>query len=335
MMSSFIRGFLAAALFLLLTISNGWSQTPLEEIIARVNNEIILKSDFEAERKNIRDDLVQAGVQGAQLEQAVQERTKDILRDLMAKDMGISADLELIRQKERMRQQYNQQNPTRPINTIDDLDKEIAAQMNLEDYNQRIRSQYLKNQVLQREVYGRVIITTEDRRKYYDDHKKDFDRPEGVHLREIFVAIDPKVPTAADAQRKKADDALAAIKRGDDFGEVAQKYSESENAQAGGDMGFFEKGQLSKELEDIVMKLNKGQTTDVLRTPAGFMILRVEEKHSGGVLPFESASVLNEIDNALFNERAMPKIREYLTKLRETGFVEVREGYVDTGALVK
>jgi len=97
-------------------------------------------------------------------------------------------------------------------------------------------------------------------------------------------------------------------------------------------MGFFEKGQLSKELEAVVAKLNKGQFTDVIKTSFGFMILKVEDKHSGGVQPYES--VLDEVDNALFNERAMPKIREYLTKLREAGFVEVREGYVDTGAPV-
>jgi peptidyl-prolyl cis-trans isomerase SurA len=319
------------------------AQKTLEQIVARVNAEIILKSDYEAEQRAIREELSQSGMQGVQLDQAVQERSKHILRDLIdnsllvqqAKEMGLSADLEVIKTEERMRQQHNQQNPTNQLTTIEDLEKAISQQMNLEDFKQRIRTQYLRSQVLNREVYGRVQqnITTEDLRKYYDEHKKDFDKPEGIHIREIVVNADPKIPSDSATKRKKIDDALAALKKGDDFGEVAQKYSESETAQSGGDLGFFEKGHLSKDLEELVSKLNKGQFSDVLQTSYGFMIIRVEDKHAGGVLPFESAQ--NDVYNVMFNERALPAIRDYLNKLREVGFVEVREGYVDTGAVTK
>src|SRR5215813_6688054 len=88
-------------------------QKVLEEVIARVGNDIILKSEYEAERKNLRDDLTQRGLQGAQLEQVFQEQSKDILRNLIdnsllvqqAKDMGISADLEVVKREEQMRQE--------------------------------------------------------------------------------------------------------------------------------------------------------------------------------------------------------------------------------------
>jgi len=61
------------------------------------------------------------------------------------------------------------------------------------------------------------------------------------------------------------------------------------------------------------------------------MILKVDDRHAGGVLPFESAQ--NEVYNQLFQEKAMPKVRDYLNKLRTDGFVEIKEGYVDTGAV--
>src|SRR5262249_55448693 len=152
----------------------------------------------------------------------------------------------------------NRQNPKVQLNSIDDLEKAISQQMNLDDFKQRIKTNYLRSQVLNREVYNRVVITTEELRKYYDDHKKDFDRPAGVHIREISVNIQGMTPAEVETQRKKIDAAQAAIKKGDDFAEVAQKYSESDTAASGGDLGFFENGQLAKDFEDVISKLDKG-----------------------------------------------------------------------------
>ena len=333
-----IKAGLAAIIMSIVLAPAAFSQRVIDEIVARVGNDIILKSEFESEKKVVRDELAQQGLQGAQLEQAFQERSKHILRDLIdtsllvqqAKEMGINADLEVIRSEERMRQEHNRTNPKDLINTIEDLERAISQQMSLEDFKQRIRTQYMRSQVLNREVYGRVIITTEELRAYYESHKKDFDKPEGVHLREISVNTQNMKPEEEAVQRKKIEEALAALKKGDDLGEVAQKYSESDNAQAGGDLGFFEKGQLAADLEAVVNKLNKGQSSDIIKTNYGFMIINVQDKHPGGVMPFESLQT--DVYNMMFNDRAVPKIREYLTRLRGTGFVDVREGYTDTGA---
>jgi len=322
-----------------------FAQKVLEEVVARVGNDIILKSEYENERKNLHDDLAQKGVQGAQLEQVFQEQAKDILRNLIdnsllvqqAKEMGISADLEVVKREEQMRLEHNRSDPKNAINSIEDLEKAISQQMSLEDFKQRIKTQYLTSQVLGREVYNRVVITTEELRKFYDSHQKDFDRPAGVHIREITVNAQAMTPAEAEIQRKKIDDAMAAIKKGDDFGEVAQKFSESDTASNGGDLGFFQNGDLAKDFEDIIAKLEKGQVSDVVKTKdktgkdTGFMILKLDERHPGGILPFESAQT--EVYNKLFQEKASPKIRDYLNKLRTEGFVEIKEGYVDTGAV--
>ena len=146
MYGKFLKGFLIALSLSIFISPSLYSQKVLEEIIARVNSDIILKSEYEAEQKSLREELAQ-NLQGQQLEQAVQQRSKDILRDLIdnsllvqqAKEMGLNADLEVVKQEERMRQQHNQQNPTSQITTIDDLEKAISAQMNLDEFKQRIR----------------------------------------------------------------------------------------------------------------------------------------------------------------------------------------------------
>ena len=309
----------------------------VEEIVARVNSDIILKSEFEARKVALRAELADApprgqGLSGAQLEQAFAEQSKYLLQGLVdetlllqqAKEMGLSADLEVIKAMERLRQE-------RKHATMESLEEEIVdAGYSLDEFKRGIQTRYLTQQVLQREVYGRVIVTTEEMRKYYDEHVKDFDRPAGIRVRAIFVYIENRGPEEIASQRKKAEEALAAIKKGDDFAEIASKYSEAETAQEGGDLGFFVKGELAAPLEEAASKIDKGQTTDVLTLPYGFVILKLDDKHSGGILPFELAQ--REINEVLWQKGINPKVREYLTKLRCDGFTEYKPGYDDTGA---
>jgi peptidyl-prolyl cis-trans isomerase SurA len=321
-----------------LTAGTALAQTKtIEEIVARVNADIILKSELEGRKAQIRAQLAEpeprgAGLTGAQLEQAYTDQSKGALRDLidealllqMAREMGLSAQLEVLRTMERLRQE-------RKHETTESLEKEIVdAGYNLADFKKDIETRYLTSQVIQREVYSRVIVTTEEMRKYYDENVKSFDRPAGLRIREISIYTENRPPEEIASQRKKAEEALAAVKKGDEFGEVAAKMSESPTAQEGGDLGFLAKGELAPVLEEAAMKLDKGQTSDILTLPYGFVILKVEDKHTGGILTFELAQ--REVNEILWQKGIQPKIREYLTKLRTDGFIEVRDGYEDIGA---
>src|SRR4029077_4962170 len=129
----------------------------------------------------------------------------------------------------------------------------------------------LSSQVLQREVYTNVVVTTEEMRNYYDAHLKDFDRPAGIHLREITIVTAPRGAEEIASQRKKAEEALAALKKGDDFGATVAKYSESPTARDGGVLGFFAKGELAPWMEEVSNRLEKGQVSDVITAPGAFM----------------------------------------------------------------
>ena len=244
-----------------------------------------------------------------------------------AKDMGLNADLEVVKTMEQLRQE-------RRLESLDELEKAILAQgYSIDEFKQNIKTRYLTSQVLQREVYGRVVVTTDEMRKYYDANIKNFDRPAGIHVREISVYTENRGPEEIESQRKKIEEALAAVKKGDNFAEVAAKNSESQTAQEGGDLGFFVKGDLAKPLEDVATKLDKGQTSDIISLNGAFMILKVEDKHEGGILPFDLAQ--KEIQDILWQQGVQPKIREYLTKLRADGFLKVGDGYTDLGQPTK
>jgi peptidyl-prolyl cis-trans isomerase SurA len=329
------RAVLTAVLSLLSSGAFAQSKT-VDEIIAWVNNDIILKSEYELRKSAIRNDLAEApprgrGLQGAQLEQALNEQQKTLMRDLIdetlllqqAKEMGLNADLEVIKTMEQLRQE-------RKLASLDDLEKAIVAQgYSVDEFKQNIKTRYLTQQVLQREVYGRVIVTTDEMKKYYDANVNKFDRPAGIRIREISVYTENRGPAEIESQKKKIEEALAAVKKGQNFPEVASKYSESQTAQEGGDLGFFVKGELAKPLEDVASKLNKGQVSDVITLNGAFMILKVEDRHEGGILPYELAQ--KEIQDALWQQGIQPKIREYLTKLRSDGFIKLGDGYSDLG----
>ena len=306
----------------------------LDQIVAWVNNDVILKSEYDKRLALIRVELAdpqRGNLKGAQLEQAVIEQTKGLLQRLIdeallqqqAKDMGISSDIEVIKTMDKLRQEYK-------MPTTEALEVEIVKQMPLEDFKQDIRTKYLTSQVLSKEVYGKVIISNADMMDYYEKHVKDFDRPAGVRLREITVITENRGPEEIASQRKKIEEALAAVKKGDNFSEVAAKYSESATAQEGGDLGFSVKGELSKSLEDVIDKLDKGQVSDIIPVQGAFMIFKLDDKHSGGILPYDLAQ--KEISDILFQQGLQPKIKEYLTKLRLDGFVKTADGFTDTGA---
>jgi peptidyl-prolyl cis-trans isomerase SurA len=326
---------------LLLTASSAFAQSKtVDEIIAWVNNDIILKSEYELRKAGVRNDLAEApprgrGLQGPQLEQAMNDAQKILLRDLIdetlllqqAKEMGLNADLEVVKTMEQLRQE-------RKLASLDDLEKAIVAQgYSIDEFKQNIKTRYLTSQVLQREVYGRVVVTTDEMKKYYDANVKNFDRPAGIRVREISVYTENRGPAEIESQRKKIEEALAALRKGQNFPEVASKYSESQTAQEGGDLGFFVKGELAKPLEEVASNLNKGQVSDVITLNGALMILKVEDKHEGGILPFELAQ--KEIQDSLWQQGIQPKIREFLTKLRADGFIRLAEGYTDFGQPAK
>ena len=314
------------------------AQTKIEQVVARVNSDIILKSEVERELELRRLRMTEQGMDATQIAAAMPEQERTVVRDLIdkalllqvAKEAGLNADLDVLKTMEQLRTE-------RSFATMEDLEKAIIKDYgDLEEFKNDIRTEYLTRQVIEHEVYGRIIVTNEEMRKYYDEHQKEFDKPAGVRLSEITVLVDRRLPDQVATQRKKIEEALAAIKKGDDFAEVAQKYSEVSSADKGGDVGFIA-GDLKEQTNEQVAKalegIEKGQTTDIVEFDDALIIFKVTDKHNGDILSFELAQ--SAIWNALMSQVAPDKVREFLTRLRDDGFVEVKEGFVDVGAKAK
>jgi peptidyl-prolyl cis-trans isomerase SurA len=304
----------------------------VEEIVARVNNEIITRSELDKAKASAADDAKQecsGRCTPEQLQTQIEDRQKNALRDLIdqsllvqrGKDMGISVEPEVIKKLDQIRIQNN-------LSSMEDLEKAVSTQgLNWEDFKDNIRKGLLTQRVISQEVGSHITIGKEEVQKYYEEHKKDYIRPEQVGLREIEVSTEGKKDSELPDLKKKAETALKRVKDGEDFGEIAKRFSDGSTAKQGGFLGIYKRGELSKQLEDVVFTMKKNGLTDVLDTKQGYLILQVLEHYDEGEQPLEK--VENEITDHLYSERMEPKLRDYLKTLREQSYVVIKPGYED------
>src|ERR1700719_590734 len=304
----------------------------VEEIIARVNNEIITSSELEKARTAAAEDAQQecsGRCTPEQLQVAVEDRQKFALRDLIdqsllaqrGKDMGVNVEGEVVKQLDQVRIQNK-------LESMEKLESAVTKEgLNWDDFKNNIRNKLLTQEVIRREVGSHINIGRDETQKYYEEHKKDFVKPEQVALRAIEISTDAKKDTELPDLKKKADDLLRRIKDGEDFATLAKRFSDGSTAQQGGFLGVYKRGELSKQLEDQVFAMKKNQLTDVIETKQGYLILQVLERYEEGEQPFEK--VENEIMDHLYSERMEPALREYLKTLREQSYVVVKPGYQD------
>ncbi len=326
------------------------ADTVVEEIIARVNNEIITRSEYVRSREQLKQEIQQQDPGNA--DRIFAEKQRDVLRDLIdqqlllqkGKDMGITGDTELIKRLDEMRKQMN-------LATMEDLEKAAEAQgASYEEFKQNLRNQIITQRVIGQEVGSKLSMNKEEEQKFYNEHKEEMRRPEQVRLSEILIA--PKTPPAANgpdgkplppsqadeeaalaAAQAKAQNVLAQLQKGGSFEDIAKKESDGPSAKDGGDLNYFKRGVLAKELEDKVFAMKAGEITDVIRTKQGFVILKVTEHQEAGIPSLKEAEP--RIQDALYMQKLQPALRAYLTKLREEAYIDIKSGYIDSGASAK
>ncbi len=182
------------------------------------------------------------------VDEVYKDKQKDLLRDLIdqallverAKDMGISVETDVIKRLDELRKQNN-------LGSMEEMEKEVEKQgLSWEDFKTQIRNNLLTQEVIRREVGSHINIPSDEVKKYYDEHQKDFVRPEQVVLSEIFLSTEGKSPEEMSSVEKKAEDLRNRVVKGEDFNEIAKHFSEGSTAKDGGNLGTFEHGQLSK-----------------------------------------------------------------------------------------
>jgi len=306
----------------------------MEQIAAKVNGEIVTTGELARFRKQLEGELRQQGLTGEKLQAEIALREKDVLRDRIdnlllvqkAKELTINVDAEVTKQLASIQRE----------NKIADQEKfqDFVRQQTgipFEDFRQQMRERFMTQRLLGQEVGSKVSVPRAEAAKYYAEHKDEFIREERAFLSEILISTANKDPKEIPALEKKAKDLVERARKGEEkFGDLAKANSNADTAGDLGQVGSFLRKDMQPQIADMVFTHDRGYVTDPIRMPNGFLILRVDEKHTAGLASLDE--VENEIMQKLSAPKFDPAVRAYLTGLREQAFLEIREGFIDSGA---
>ncbi|HEX4022590.1 MAG TPA: peptidylprolyl isomerase [Acidobacteriaceae bacterium] len=303
--------------------------TPVAEIVVRVNDQVITNTDLLRAQQQLNQEARQQNWSDQQLA----DQQHNLLRDLIdkqlllskGKQLGITGDTELIKSLDEIRKQNH-------LDSMEALERAVQQQgTSYEDFKANIRDNIITQTVVRNEVGSKLQASQGMMQKYYDAHKDGFAQQESIHLSEILIPTDAN---ASDAQLAAADarakDIETKLKSGGDFAQFAKQYSSGPTAQQGGELGEFHRGALAKVLEDQTFSLPSGGVTQPIRTKQGYVILKVTQHIPGGVPTLQQ--VEPQVEEAVYMEQMQPALRSYLTRLREEAYIDIRPGYIDSGA---
>lgn len=306
----------------------------IEEIVCKVNGDIITRNDLDKARKEAEEELRRNNVGGSRLQEMLDARMPDILKikidNLLliqrAKELDLKVDTELNKYMADAQRRSGIADPQKFQAWVKEQTGEAY-----EDFRGDRKNDLLVQGVIREEIARKITFKREELQAYYNEHKADYERQERIFLRQILISTAGKDAAAMAAAEKKAKDISQRAKKGEKFADLAQTNSDdSATAQDGGALPPLEKSKLADEIIAAVWDQPRSYVTDPLKLPNGFLILRVDEHYKAGLASFDE--VENEVQNKMMDTRIGPAERDYLTKLRQNAFLEIKPGYKDSGA---
>jgi parvulin-like peptidyl-prolyl isomerase len=318
--------------FLLGAVAIGRAEI-FEQILVKVNGEIFTKSDLEQRQVAI---LRQKGQQidlksatgDAQLRKALDEITPQLMVDVVDEMLLLQRGKEL-GYRLADDQFKNVVESIKKENKIESEEQFQAAlkseNMTMADLRRNLEKTMIIQRVQQNEVMGKIGVTEDEARSYYDAHQNEFTTPPSVTLREILVSVptDPKGINAAAneaAQEKAAELRKRVTTGGESFEKLASDASDSPSKANSGLIGPLSLGDISPELRKIIDAMKPGDVTDVIRTQRGYQILKLETKTQAETLPFDQAH--EQIGERVFTDKRKVEYQKYLEKLRGQAIIE-------------
>lgn len=179
------------------------------------------------------------------------------------------------------------------------------------------------NQMLQSEIEPQVKVQDAEVKTFFDQNKPRFHQQESVRASHILIRADEKADAATKAKAKaQASDLLKQIRQGAKFAELAKKYSQDPgSAQNGGELGFFNKGQMVAPFDEAVFALKPGQTSGVVETPFGYHIIQSHEAKPARDVGFDE--VKDQIREYLASQQREQKSQSFVDQLKSKGKVSV------------
>jgi peptidyl-prolyl cis-trans isomerase SurA len=301
----------------------------IEQVLVKVNGDIITKTEFERRQVMVLRSKGIAANNDAALKKAIEEITPDLIVDTID-------ELLMTQRGRELGQKLTDEEFDKVVANIrkeNKLDTDEAFQaalkqegMTLSDLRKSLERQMLISRVTQREVMDKVGITEEEARKYHAEHAQQFTTPGMITIREILVKVpvaNQGVNVAADeAAKQKAEDARKRVLAGEAFEQVAAEVSDSPSKANGGLVGPLNVQELNPAFLKLVEPLKVGDVTEVVRSQNGYQLVKLESRTAEELLPAEK--VRDKIADALYEQKRQVETKKYLAKLRAQAIIQWR-----------
>ena len=291
----------------------------LPDVLARVNGETVTRQEFEEFVQNLE---ARAGSQvPAEQRDQVYRRVLDqivgyklLQQEAKARKVAVP-DTEIEARIGEIKKQFPSEDVF--MQTL------IERKMTLEQIRTDTREDMAVGKLIEAEIADKVAVKPEQVQDFYDKNPDQFKQPEQVRASHILISVPQNADAAAKtAARGKAEEVLKDLKAGKDFAALAKQHSQDPgSAVQGGDLGFFQQGQMVGPFNDAAFSLAPGATSDLVETQFGYHIIRVAEKQPARAIPLDV--VRPKVEDFLKNRNREEQTEAFVKGLRAKGKIEI------------
>lgn len=290
------------------------------EKVATVNGTVITRGEYDSEMNRFERQMALSGKTPNPAEASeMQKRVLDGLvdRELLkqeSKKQGISVDdAEVNQQVASLRQKFSGEKEfTETLTKMNLTEAELKAQL---------KQDLTIRKLIDQQVAAKVTITPEEAKAFYSSHPELFKAPESVRASHILIKVEPN---ASAEDKAKARERITAIqqraKKGEDFAALAKEASECPSGANGGDLNYFQRGQMVGPFEEAAFSLKPGTMSDIVETPFGYHLIKVADKKEASTISYDE--IKGKLDDYLKQQKVNEQLVQYIGQLKAGAKIE-------------
>lgn len=286
----------------------------VDRIVAVVNDDIILMSELKQAALSSNAPFLSLEEQKVLLDELIDQKLTMQQVDSLGLEVSeeeINATIERIKQ----------------VNALSD--DAFAKTLELsgktyEAFKKEIRNQLLQSRLVNREVKSKIVITDQDVKEYYDAHEDLYAGKVKYHLRQILLKVDSNMSDSEKKEKyQQITDIRNRLRKGENFADLARKYSQASTAVQGGDLGFFEIRLLTPQIRSALEGLEAGQFSGIVEADQGYQLFFIDEIQSAGGQSLDEAAAA--IEEKLYSQLMDEKFKSWLADLRSKAHIRIIE----------
>ncbi|NQT00056.1 MAG: peptidylprolyl isomerase, partial [Candidatus Omnitrophica bacterium] len=293
----------------------------IDKIVAVVNNEVIVQCDLNRAEATLEAEYMSIYPESGELSEKLKQGRQNILNQMIEEKLVLSEAkrYEVEVEQALIDERIERIGATFPNQQM--FEQALEEQgLTLKDLSQRFYEQEMMKKTVDFFVRATVEVEPQEIKLFYRSHQSELVRPKQAKLKYILIKADG--PENERQALKKAKRVLERLKQGEDFAELVELYSQGENLEQGGDLGFIEQGQLIQAIDKAIFSLAPGEFTDALRTPAGYRIFKVEQIKPEVPLSFAEAQEL--VKKILYEEEFAKAFKKWIAELRQDAHIVIK-----------